>query len=682
MDASRELFQPVRIGGHLLRNRLVIAPVATGFDAQEEGEALCDFYEKRTADRGAGTVIVDGISPHFTGKRASADHLLTHAHAAALRTLTDRLHAADTKAVLQLRHFGASADHPLALSASRLYNPQTLRTAHRTPALLLGSVVKSYGRTAYRAVHEGGFDGVEIFGGQLSLPNLFFSPQTNRRHDAWGGSHRSRLALEIVECVRSYLGPTPVLSYRIPLMDLTPEGAAWHELVTFLHALVGAGVNHLAFDFGVGAASVPVDGPMTPANTWTPFMERIADEMKIPVSFGKNLGTHEDIAALLERHPNALVELVEPLIADPDWSRKIANQSPEDIMHCVRCPSGCRTRGSDGPGTGPVFCPVNPIDFSPHKSGKSAPKDSQPVLVVGSGPAGLMCAWAAARRGFRVTLCEARPTLGGGLVVASSIDGLESLGRLARLYETRVRNAGVDVRLSTTVDAAWIRENAPEHRVIVATGMRAAVPDLPGLDSPNVLTYEDLLVERQPVGRRVAVVGDTPLGRLIAQYLITPTDDRERTPEEWLCAWGIGDPSRNRGGMLGFIPHLPEPFRTVYLLGERSIGEQRSLEPERFSRTTLQWLKMNGIQTVADINIEAIDPLQIRATYGKEHVSPDFFRVDHIVLAAGFEPRRELCEELDREGIPYVEAGSIASPREALNLAWAFQQGLELAFAL
>ena len=79
MDASRELFQPVRIGGHLLRNRLVIAPVATGFDAQEESEALCDFYEKRTADRGAGTVIVDGISPHFTGKRTSADHLLTRA---------------------------------------------------------------------------------------------------------------------------------------------------------------------------------------------------------------------------------------------------------------------------------------------------------------------------------------------------------------------------------------------------------------------------------------------------------------------------------------------------------------------------------------------------------------------------------------------------------------------------
>ena len=107
----------------------------------------------------------------------------------------------------------------------------------------------------------------------------------------------------------------------------------------------------------------------------------------------------------------------------------------------------------------------------------------------------------------------------------------------------------------------------------------------------------------------------TPLGRLIAQYLITPSDERERTPEEWLCAWGIGDPRRYRGGMLGFIPHLPEPFRTVYLLGERSIGEQRSLEPERFSRTTLQWLKMNGIQTVADINIEAIDPLQPSARY-------------------------------------------------------------------
>ena len=149
-----------------------------------------------------------GRRPHFTGKVGGADPVLGEAYLEDFRAVAETIHASGARAVLQLSHAGAAADHLFALAASPMWNPQTKRRAHRAPVLGLPAIFHAYGRSAYLAVKEAGYDGVEIDGGGLSLPNTFFSGVINKRRDGWGRD-RTRFGVELVERVRSYLGPRP-----------------------------------------------------------------------------------------------------------------------------------------------------------------------------------------------------------------------------------------------------------------------------------------------------------------------------------------------------------------------------------------------------------------------------------------------------------------------------------------
>ena len=76
------------------------------------------------------------------------------------------------------------------------------------------------------------------------------------------------------------------------------------------------------------------------------------------------------------------------------------------------------------------------------------------------------------------------------------------------------------------------------------------MPDIPGIDTPNVLSLEDLLQGRVPVGHRVAVIGSGNVAVDVTRHLCTHD---LKAHDEWCCAWGIGDPAEHIGGTLGVI---------------------------------------------------------------------------------------------------------------------------------
>jgi 2-enoate reductase len=57
--------------------------------------------------------------------------------------------------------------------------------------------------------------------------------------------------------------------------------------------------------------------------------------------------------------------------------------------------------------------------------------------------------------------------------------------------------------------------------VIIATGGSALVPTMPGVDSPNVITYEDALLERKPVGKNAIVIGGGSVGCEVGNFLLS-----------------------------------------------------------------------------------------------------------------------------------------------------------------
>lgn len=660
------LYAPSVIGGKTLSNRIVLAPRSLRLSPT----ALATWFSRRT---GAGLCIVPGTAAHFTGKLHSNDTVFQGAYVETLAGVARIIQAQGARAVMQLTHAGAAADHPFALSASRLWNPNTERWAHRTPKLLLPRIFHSFGQCAYHAVHDAGFDGIEIDGGGLSLANTFFSSAINHRRDAWGRD-RTRFGIELVERVRAYLGPTPILAFRLSLMDFDPEGPGWNEILTYAHALENAGVNCFSFAFGLHSEQIPVHCALTPEETWIPVIEQISGELRSPVIYQGPFGDPAQTHALLLRRPGDLIELDQEVTAEPNWPVRI--RANDSVRTCLRCRGGCPTFHSH---TGLPACPLDPEGFIPDWNNPIPMATTEEVLVIGGGPAGMAAARTARLRGARVRLVEQRTKLGGGLTAAARQPGQKHWENLANTMAEELKAMGVEILLSTRVDGPWLAQYRNHARVVLAVGSKPIIPDIPGLDSPNVLTYEDLMIDGAPVGNRVVILGDTPPGRSAATYLVSSHNNISR--DAWLRAWGIGNPVHHAGGMLGFVPHLAPPQRNVVLLSEQH--SPASSDPLRNLQTyELQWLRMNGVQTLSDIVCDSIDPFALRATVMDEQPHQEIFKVDHIILAVGCEPRTEVANALQALGIPFEWVGSQVIPKDAWCASKAFLNGFKSAMLL
>lgn len=207
MAAYPHLFLPLKVGAHFLKNRIVMAPVETGLEKQDYFDPrVVEFYEERARGDGPGLFILGNGVVHETGLRNLKDPVLTAGLLNNAVRLTSVIHESGSKVLLQLQHHGAGADHMFAVSASRFRNRDTGRTLHRAPGLLVSHLISQYSLFAYHAILHGEFDGVEIYGGRLSLPNVFSSRLFNRRHDKWGLQARTLFAVELVRRIRSFVG--------------------------------------------------------------------------------------------------------------------------------------------------------------------------------------------------------------------------------------------------------------------------------------------------------------------------------------------------------------------------------------------------------------------------------------------------------------------------------------------
>lgn len=166
---------------------------------------------------------------------------------------------------------------------------------------------------------------------------------------------------------------------------------------------------------------------------------------------------------------------------------------------------------------------------------------SPDLLVVGGGAGGLAAARAAARRRATVVLVDAG-RLGGDCtftgcvpsktLIAAAGGGLAFDDAMRRVHDTIERIAATeddDVlrREGVTVVHAHATFTGPRHldldgtswrprRVVIATGGRPVVPDIPGLDRIPVLTSDTVFdLERLP--GRLAVLGGGAIGCELAQ---------------------------------------------------------------------------------------------------------------------------------------------------------------------
>jgi N-ethylmaleimide reductase len=221
------LFDPVRLGDLELANRIVMAPMTRSRAGAGDAptELAVEYYRQRAT---AGLIVTEGTQPSANGKgypRTPGMH--TPAHARAWRAVTDAVHAAGSKVVLQLMHCGRIASRHNKDPESETVAPSAIRAAGimytdtaggvefdlprelSTPEV--AGVVDEYRRATELAL-EAGFDGVELHAASGYLPEQFLSSNSNQRSDRYGGSaaHRARFAIEVLEAMADVAGPRRV----------------------------------------------------------------------------------------------------------------------------------------------------------------------------------------------------------------------------------------------------------------------------------------------------------------------------------------------------------------------------------------------------------------------------------------------------------------------------------------
>ncbi|MFJ3723801.1 alkene reductase [Streptomyces sp. NPDC090045] len=215
-------FEPVRIAGSTLSNRIALAPM-TRSRAGEGGIATALVAEYYTQRASAGLIISEGIQPSVVGQGYPFTPGLHSAEqVAAWREVTDSVHAAGGRIFAQLMHSGRIGHPsllpdglvPVAPSAvaaqGQLFTGEGMKdfvTPHELTGAEVRATIAAYAEAARNAV-EAGFDGVELHGANGYLIHQFLAPGSNLRTDEWGGpvENRIRFAVEVVKAVAAAIG--------------------------------------------------------------------------------------------------------------------------------------------------------------------------------------------------------------------------------------------------------------------------------------------------------------------------------------------------------------------------------------------------------------------------------------------------------------------------------------------
>ena len=517
-----------------------------------------------------------------------------------------------------------------------------------------------------------GYDGVEIMGSEGYLINEFLAPRTNKRSDEWGGmpENRRRFAVEIVRRTRTAVGPNFMIIYRLSMADLVEDGQTWDEIVAAGRDVAQAGATIINTGIGWHESRIPTIATSVPRAAFTGITSRIRPLLPVPVITSNRINMPQVAEEVLARGDADMVSMARPLLADPEWVRKAAQNRADEINTCIACNQACLDHAYVFK---PMSCLVNPragheteLVFHPTRSRKR-------LAVVGAGPAGLSAAVTAAERGHEVDLFEAAEHIGGQFDLARRIPGKEEFNETIRYYLRRLETTGVRLHLGQRATAAGLIA-AGFDEIVLATGVRPRTPDIPGIDHPMVLSYPHAIRDVGSVGKRVAVVGAGGIGVDVSElltHLASPSLDLAA----WQREWGVADPEVARGAV-----GRPEPEpaqRLVYLL-------QRTRERmgSRLGKTT-GWihraaLSAKNVCHIAGVGYEKIDDEGLHITTDTGY---QVLAVDTVVVCAGQEPVRDLHDAIVDAGIPVHLIGG-ADVAGELDAKRAIDQGARVAAVL
>ncbi|EIK93236.1 2,4-dienoyl-CoA reductase [Pseudomonas sp. M47T1] len=670
------LLAPLDLGFTTLRNRSLMGSMHTGLEEKPGGFARMAAYFAERARGGVGLMVTGGIAPNEEGGvYAGAAKLSTPEEALKHTVVTQAVHEAGGKICLQILHAGRYAYSPKQVAPSAIQAPINPFTPHELDEAGIEKQIGDFVNCAQLA-QRAGYDGVEIMGSEGYFINQFLAAQTNHRTDRWGGSYdnRMRLAVDIVSRVRKAVGSHFIIIFRLSMLDLVQGGSTWDEIVILAKAIEKAGATLINTGIGWHEARIPTIATKVPRGAFSKVTAKLRGAVQIPLITTNRINTPEVAEQILAEGDADMVSMARPFLADPDFVNKAAEGRADEINTCIGCNQACLDHTFGGKLTS---CLVNPRACHETELNYIPTAKVKKIAVVGAGPAGLSAATVAAERGHQVTLFDSASEIGGQFNVAKRVPGKEEFFETLRYFKRKLETTGVDVRLNTRVDAEQLGAGGYDE-IILATGIAPRLPAIDGIGHAKVLSYLDVLLQRKPVGHKVAVIGAGGIGFDVSEFLVHEGVATSLDRAAFWKEWGIDTALEARGGVAGIKAQPHTPAREVYLLQRKAskVGDGLGKTTGWIHRTGL---KNKGVQMLNSVEYLKVDDagLHVRIGEGEPQVLP----VDNVIICAGQDPLRELQEGLIAAGqsVHLIGGADVAAELDAKR---AINQGSRLAAEL
>lgn len=671
MSTFPHLLAPLDLGFTTLKNRVVMGSMHVGLEEAPQGfERMAAFYAER-ARGGVGLIITGGVAPNEAGVTFPGSSILNQvADVEKHKIITQAVHAEGGKIALQILHTGRYSYQPNLVAPSAIQAPINPVKPKALTIAEIQQTIRDFVYTAQLA-QQAGYDGVEIMGSEGYLVNEFIAARTNHRDDEWGGCYENRIRfpLEIVRRTRQAVGENFIIIYRLSMLDLVEGGSTLDEVIALAKKIEQVGATIINSGIGWHEARIPTIATKVPRAAFTWVTEKLKGAVSIPLITSNRINTPQMAEHVLASGQADLISMARPMLADPEFVLKASEGRSDEINTCIACNQACLDH---------IFskriatCLVNPracheteLQFMPALKPKS-------IAVVGAGPAGLSFAIYAASRGHHITIYESENQIGGQFNVAKTIPGKEEFHETLRYFKRQIEiQPNIKLQLNHTVTFEELSQSNFDD-IVVATGVMPRRLQIEGIDHPKVLSYLQVLKQRVPVGRRVAIIGAGGIGFDTAEYLVHSGESASLNPEKFYAEWGIDLHYQHAGGVQA--PHISMAEREIYLLQRKNTAVGSSL-----GKTT-GWihrmgLKQRHVKMLAGVQYEKIDDdgLHIRINQQSQLLA-----VDHVVICAGQESYTAMYESLAAAG---KQVHLIGGAKEAgeLDAKRAIRQGAELA---
>ncbi|HEL1640573.1 TPA: FAD-binding protein [Streptococcus suis] len=333
---TKEIFESVQLAsGVTLKNRVVVAPMTTQsayFDGSIT-EELIRYYAHRAGQVGA--VIVESAFVENYGRGFyGAVGIDKDDKIEGLSRVAKAIQEKGSKAFIQVYHAGRMAfpemnegKNPISASAVAALRPNAPVPTEMTHREIL-DMIDLFADAVRRAIRAG-FDGVELHGANTYLLQQFFSPHSNRRQDAWGGSRekRAKFPIEVVKAAKRVIAEEGaenfVLGYRFSPEELEEPGIRFEDTMYLLNTLAEYDLDYFHFSMGIYTRNSIVD-VNDPEMLITKFLAQRSEKLaQIPVIGVGGILQKEDAEGALEAGYD-LLAVAKGFLVEPEWAGVIA----------------------------------------------------------------------------------------------------------------------------------------------------------------------------------------------------------------------------------------------------------------------------------------------------------------------------------------------------------------------